>query len=163
LRHIPDSPRLDFVDFMASHTVVSLTFVAELAKLPAFCAALAAYRSLWPLGYCGFFCWAAVHHLFRPLAEEPLLDYLRVAAYCSELPADDARHIDLDIRSVKQRFPALFRIEDFPFGPNRASHAASRLAEIGAFAAGHELRAAGFAEVRKQDEAAYAAYLDQPA
>jgi hypothetical protein len=106
LQHIRDSaaPRLDFVDFIASETVVSLDFVAELAKIPEFSAAVAAYRSLLPLGYCGFFCWPAVHHVFRQIAEEPLLDYLRVAAYCNDVPAADRRHIDLDTASAKQRF-----------------------------------------------------------
>jgi hypothetical protein len=165
LQHIPDSaePRLDFIDFMASQTVVSLDFVAELAKIPEFSAGVAAHRSLLPLGYCGFFCWPAVHHLFRQLAEEPLLDYLRVAAYCCDLPAADGRHIDLGTASAKQRFPALFHIADFPAGPMRASYASALMARMGSFAVRHEFRAAGFAEVKKHDEDEYIAYLDQPA
>jgi hypothetical protein len=162
LPHIPDSPQLDFVDFMASHTVVSLNFVAELAKIPAFSAAVSGYRSLQTLGYCGFFCWRAVHHVFRQIAEEPLLDYLRVAAYCGGLPAHDSRRIRLDTASAKRRFPVLFRIEDFPVGPMRSAYASSLLAEIGSFAARHEFRTAGFADVKKHDEDEYAAYLDRP-
>jgi len=164
LQHIPDSaaPRLDFVDFAASQTVVSLIFVAELAKIPAFSAAVSAYRSLLALGYCGFFCRRAVHHVFRQIAEEPLLDYLRVAAYCSDLPAHDSRRIGLDAASAKQRFPVLFRFEDFPSGPMRSGYASSLLAEMGSFAARHEFRAAGFPDVKKHDEAEYAAYLDRP-
>jgi hypothetical protein len=164
LQHIMDSaaPKLDFVDFIASQTVVSLGVAAELAKIPAFSAAVSAYRSLLPLGYCGFFCWSTVHHLFRPIAEEPLLDYLRVAAYCSDLPADDARHIALDPKSARERFPVLFRIDDFPFGPMRSSYAPSLLARMGSFAARHEFRAVGFAGVKKQDEDEYTAYLERP-
>lgn len=163
MQHIRDSaaPRLDFVDFIASETVVSLDFVAELAKIPEFSAAVAAYRSLLPLGYCGFFCWPAVHHVFRQIAEEPLLDYLRVAAYCNDVPAADRRHIDLTA-SAKQRFPVLFHIDDFPLGPMRSSYVSSLLAKMGSFAARHEFRAAGFAAVKKHDEDEYAAYLDRP-
>jgi hypothetical protein len=157
LQQIPASaaPKLDFVDFAASNTAVALTFVAELAKIPEFSAAVSAYRSLLPLGYCGFVCWPAVHHVFWQIAAEPLLDYLRVAAYCNDLPADDKRHIDLDDKSAKQRFPVLFRIDDFPFGPERSSYASSRLAEMGSFAARHEFRAAGFSDVKKHDEDDY--------
>lgn len=164
LQHIlePAAPKLDFVDFMASETVVSLNFVAELAKIPKFSAAVSAYRSLLTLGYCGFFCRPAVHHVFRQIAEEPLLDYLRVAAYCNDLPADDARHVDLDYLSARQRFPVLFRIGYVPSGPERSSYAASLLAEMGSFAAGHQFRAAGFAAVKKHDEDEYRAYLGRP-
>src|SRR3954471_18618482 len=108
LRHVRNSPapKLDFIDFVASETVVSVNFVADLARIPAFSAAVSAYRSLLPLGYCGLFCRPAIHHLVAQIAEEPLLDYLRVAAYCSELPAADRRHITLDTRAAKRRFPA---------------------------------------------------------
>jgi hypothetical protein len=164
LQQIRDSAalRLDFVDFVASETVVSLDFVAELAKIPEFFAAVSAYRSLLPLGYCGFFCWPAVHHVFRQIAEEPLLDYLRVAAYCNDLPAADSRHVALDAASAKQRFPVLFHIDDFPLGPMRSSYASSLLSKMGSFAARHEFLAAGFAAVKKHDEDEYAAYLDRP-
>ena len=164
MQHVPDSaaPRLDFVGFMASHAVVSLDLVAELARIPAFAAAVAAYRSLLPLGYCGFSCWPTVHRRFRPLAEAPLLDYLRVAAYCCDLPAADARHIGLDAASARQRFPALFHVADFPAGPMRASYASALMGRMGWFAARHEFRLAEFAEVKKHDEDEYAAYLDQP-
>jgi hypothetical protein len=164
LQHIPGSapPKLDFVEFVATETVVALNLVADLAALPAFTAAVAAYRWLLPLGVCGFFCWPTVHRIFRPLAEEPLLDYLRVAAYCGDLPAGDPRRIAFDLRAARHRFPAFFRTDEFPFGPQRAAIAASRMAEIGAFAARHEFRAAGFSDLRKHDEAAYLAYLDRP-
>jgi hypothetical protein len=164
LQHIPDSaaPRLDFIDFMASHTVVALDFVAELAKIPAFAAAVAAYRSLLPLGYCGFSCWPAVHQRFRPFTEGPLLDYLRVAAYCCDLPAADPRHIALDAAAAKRRFPTLFHAADFPAGPMRASYVSALMGRMGSFAARHEFRLTGFTDVKKHDEDAYAAYLDQP-
>jgi hypothetical protein len=99
--------------------------------------------------------------VFRQIAEEPLLDYLRVAAYCNDLPAHDRRHINLD-KPAKQRFPVLFRFDDFPFGPERSSYAASRLVEMGSFAARHEFRAVGFAGVKKHDEDEYMAYLERP-
>jgi hypothetical protein len=157
LQHIRDSagPGLDFVDFMASQTVVSLDFVAELAKVPEFSAAVSAFRSRLPLGYCGFFCWPAVRNLFRPIAEEPLLDYLRVAAYCSELPAHNGRHIDLDDRSAKRGFPVVFRIDDFQPGPERSAYISALLAGMGSFAARHPFRAAGFASVKSHDEDEY--------
>jgi hypothetical protein len=160
LQQIPASaaPKLDFVDFMASETVVSLTFVAELAKIPEFSAAVSAYRSFLSLGYCGFVCWPTVHRLFRQLAEEPLLDYLRVAAYCIELPAGDPRHTDLDHRSAKKRFPVLFVVDDFPAGSKRSGYASSLLPESGSFAARHEFREAGFAAVKTHDEDQYIAY-----
>jgi hypothetical protein len=147
--------KLDFVDFIAARTAVSSTLVAELARIPEFSAAVSAYRSLLTLGYCGLFCWPAVDHLFGQLTEEQLLDYLRVAAYCSELPADDARHIDLDYKSAKRRFPVLFLIEDFPFGPDRSNYAAVLLAQMGSFAARHQFRTARFSDVRKHDEDGY--------
>jgi hypothetical protein len=155
LQHIRDSaaPKLDFVDFMASQTVVSLAFVAELAKVPEFAAAVSAYRSRLPLGYCGLFCRPAVRKLFRQIAEEPLLDYLRVAAYCSELPVHDARHIDLDGSSAKRRFPVVFRSDDVASAPD--SHAAFLPAEMGSFAARHEFRAARFPDVKDHDEDEY--------
>jgi hypothetical protein len=56
----------------------------------------------------------------------------------------------------------LFRIDDFPLGPMRSAYASALLAEIGSFAARHEFRTAGFADVKKQDEDEYAAYLDRP-
>ena len=163
LQQIPTSaaPKLDFVDFVASTTAVSPVVVAELAKIPQFGAAVSAYRSKLTLGYCGFFCWPAVHNLFEPMSEEPLLDYLRVAAYCNDLPADDRRHINLDYKYAKQRFPALFRVDDFPVGPKRSSYASSLLAEMGSFAARHEFRTAGIPSVKKNDEDEYIAYLDQ--
>jgi hypothetical protein len=150
-----DAPTLDFVDFTASRTAVSSTLVAELAKIAEFSAAVSAYRSLLMLGYCGFFCWPAVHNLFEQLTEQQLLDYLRIAAYCNDLPADDARHVDLDYRSAKQRFPVLFIIEDFPFGTKRSSYASTLLAGMGSFAARHEFRAARFSGVKQHDEDGY--------
>jgi hypothetical protein len=162
LQQIRYSPRLDFVDFIAVETVVSLDIVATLARVPAFSAAVSAYRCLLPLGCCGLFCRPAVHHLVAPIDEEPLLDYLRVAAYCSELPAADPRRIALDARAAKQRFPAVFRFYDVSSGPQRSGDAASRLAEIGSFAARHEFRAAAFPAVKKHDEDEYAAYLEWP-
>src|SRR3954468_5267593 len=122
LQHVRNSPapKLDFIDFVACETVVSVNFVADLARIPAFSAAVSAYRSLLPLGYCGLFCRPAIHHLVAQIAEEPLLDYLRVAAYCSELPAADLRRITLDTRAAKRRFPALFRFEDVSLGPQRS-------------------------------------------
>jgi hypothetical protein len=157
---IPTSaaPKLDFVDFVASRTAVSLASVAELAKIPEFSAAVSVYRCLLGLGYCGYFCRPAVHGSFMRLTEEQLLDHLRVAAYCSELPADDARHIDLDTRSAKRRFPILFIIDDFPLGSNRSNYASSLLAQMGSFAARHEYRAVGFPGVKKVDEDRYVAY-----
>jgi hypothetical protein len=157
LQQIPTSPApdLDFVDFVASKTAVSLTLVAELAKIPEFSAALPAYRSLLTLGYCGFFCWPSVRSLFGRLTEEQLLDYLRVAAYCNDLPAEDGRHINLDYKSAKERFPVLFRIDDFPVGPQRAGYASSLLVEMGPFAAQHEFRTVGFPSVKKHDEDSY--------
>jgi hypothetical protein len=151
----PAAPRLDFVDFIASRTAVPSTLVAELARIPEFSAAVSAYRSLLTLGYCGFFCWPAVHDLFGQLTEEQLLDHLRVAAYCNQLPADDARHVDLDHKSAKARFPVLFLIDDFPFGPDRSNYAAALLAAMGSFAARHQFRTARFSEVRKHDEDGY--------
>jgi hypothetical protein len=158
----PATPKLDFVDFVASITAVSLTVVEELAKIPEFCAAVSAYRSRLTLGYCGFSCWPAVHKLFEPMAEEPLLDYLRVAAYCSDLPAYDRRHVKLDRWHAKPRFPALVRDADVPVAPERSSDAASLLAEMGSFAPRHEFRTAAFPSVKKYDEDEYLAYLDQP-
>jgi hypothetical protein len=155
LQQIPTSPRPDFVDFIASRTAVSLTLVAELAAIPEFSAAVSAYRSLLALGYCGFFCWPAVHAPFWQLTEEQLLDHLRVAAYCSDLPADDGRHIDLDDASAKARFPVLFVIDDFPFGPNRSTYASTLLAGMGSFAARHEFRDARFSAVKRRDEDGY--------
>jgi hypothetical protein len=107
------------------------------------------------LGYCGFFCWPAVHNLFGQITEEQLLDYLRVAAYCNDLPSDDSRHINLDYKSAKEHFPVLFLIDDFPFGPKRASYASTLLAGMGSFATRHEFRAARFSAVKKHDEDAY--------
>lgn len=157
LQQIPTSagPKPDFVDFVASKMAVSLTFVAELAKIPEFSAAVSAYRSSLTLGYCGFFCWPAVHNLFWQITEEPLLDYLHVAAYCNDLPADDTRHINLDYKSAKKRFPVLFRIDDFPSGLERSSHASLLLAKMGSFAARHEFRAARFSDLKKHDEDDY--------
>jgi hypothetical protein len=157
------APRLDFVDFTVSRTAVSSTLVAELAKIPEFSAAVSAYRSLLILGYCGFFCWPAVHGLFkRQLTEEQLLDYLRIAAYCNELPADDARHIDLDDKSAKARFPVLFIIDDFPVGPGRSTYASTLLAAMGSFAARHQFRTARFSDVKKHDEDSYLAQSANP-
>jgi hypothetical protein len=153
-----DTPKLDLVDLTASRTAVSLTLVAELAKIPEFSAAVSGYRSVLILGYCGFFCWPAVHGLFKQLTEEQLLDCLRIAAYCSDLPADDTRHVDLDDKSAKRRFPVLFIIDDFPFGPNRSSYAATLLAGMGSFAARHEFRAVGFPGVKRHDEDQYISY-----
>jgi hypothetical protein len=150
-----EAPKLDFVDFVASKTAVSLTVVAELAKIPEFSAAIVAYRSLLTLGYCGFFCWRAVRSLFEQFTEEQLLDYLRVAAYCNDLPAEDGRHINRDYKAAKERFPVLFRIDGFPAGPQRASYASSLLVEMGSFAAQHEFRTVGFATVRGHDEDQY--------
>jgi hypothetical protein len=150
-----EAPGLDFVDFTASRAAVSSTLVAELAKIPEVSAAVSAYRSLLILGYCGFFCWPAVDGLFGQLTEEQLLDYLRIAAYCNDLPAGDARHIDLDEKSAKARFPVLFIIDDFPIGPARSSYAATLLAGMGSFAARHEFRAARFSNVKKHDEDGY--------
>jgi hypothetical protein len=157
LQEIPTSaaPDLDFVDFVASKTAVSLKVVAELAKIPEFSAAISAYRSLLILGYCGFFCWPTVRSLFKELTEEQLLDYLRIAAYCDDLPTDDERHINLDFKSAKERFPILFRIDDFPVGPQRASYASLLLVEMGPFAAQHEFRTMGFSGVRGRDEDQY--------
>jgi hypothetical protein len=157
VQQIPTSaaPRLDFVDLIASRTAVSLTLVAELATIPEFSAAVSAYRSLLALGYCGFFCWPAVHDPFKQLTEEQLLDCLRIAAYCNDLPADDARHIDLDYTSAKARFPVLFVIDDFPFGPNRSTYASTLLAAMGSFAARHEFRGARFSGLKKRDEDGY--------
>jgi hypothetical protein len=153
---IPTSaPELDFVDFVASRTAVSLTLVAELAKIPEFSAAVSAYRSLLVLGYCGFFCWPAVHGRSWRLTEEQLLDHLRVAAYCNDLPAGDARRVDLDDTSAQRRFPVLFVIDDFPFGPNRSNYASTLLAAMGPFAGRHELRAASFSDVKKHDDDVY--------
>jgi hypothetical protein len=146
---------LDFVDFVASRTDVSLVLVAELAKIPEFSAAIVAYCSSLTLGYSGFFCWPAVHSLFEQLTEDQLLDYLRVAAYCSDLPAEDARHINRDYKAAKERFPVLFRIDDFPYGPERASYASSLLLEMGSFAAQHEFRSVGFPSVKRSDEDDY--------
>jgi hypothetical protein len=44
----------------------------------------------------------------------------------------------------------------------RASYASALMGRMGSFAARHEFRLAGFAEVKKHDEDEYAAYLDQP-
>ena len=44
----------------------------------------------------------------------------------------------------------------------RASYASALMGRMGSFAARHEFRLAGFAEVKKHDEDAYAAYLEQP-
>jgi hypothetical protein len=151
------SPRLDFVDFIASRTAVSLTLAAELVKLSEVSAAVSAYRSLLTLGYCGFFCWPAVHSLFEQLTEQQLLECLRIAAYCNDLPADDARHIGLHHKSARQRFPVLFVIEEFSSGPDRSNYAGSLLAAMGSFAARHEFRAAGFPAVRRHDEDSYIA------
>lgn len=158
LQHILDSaaPRLDFVDFVAAETVVSPTFAAELAKIPEFSAAVSAYRSQSTLGHGGFMCWPAVHKLFRHLAEEPLLDYLRVAAYCTDLPADDRRRVNLEHKSGKQRLAVVFRSEDSP--PARPGDPSSPLAETGSFAARHELRELGFAAVKSRDEDEYIDY-----
>jgi hypothetical protein len=87
-----------------------------------------------------------------------LLDYLRIAAYCSDLTADDGRHINLDYKSAKARFPVLFHIDDFPYGPQRASYASSLLVEMGSFAARHEFRAVGFPGVKGHDEDQYITY-----
>jgi hypothetical protein len=150
-----EAPEFDFVDFIASKTAVSLTVVAELAKIPEFSGAIFAYRTLLTLGYCGFFCWPAVHNLFGQITEESLLDNLRVAAYCGDLSADDSRHINLDYKSTKELFPVLSRIDDFPFGSQRSSYASSLLAEMGSFAVRHEFRTARFSDVRKHDEDCY--------
>jgi len=120
------------------------------------------YRSQLPLGYCGVFCWPAVHHSFWQIAEEPLLDYLHVAAYCNDLPAADSRHVKLDDKSAKARFPVLFRFDRFPFGLERSSDASSLLARMGSFAARHEFRAARFAELKKQDEDDYLNQSEHP-
>ena len=161
-QHIPDSAaaRLDFVDFVAADTVVSVDIAVQLAGIAAFAAAVCGYRSLLPLGYCGLFCWPTVHHFVKPIAEEPLLDYLRVAAYCSELPAADPRHIALDTNSAKRRFPALFRFHVVSPGPQRSADA---FADIGSFAPRHEFRTARFPAIKQRDEAEYAAYLEGPA
>jgi hypothetical protein len=163
VQKIPTSAaaKLDFVDFVAANTVVTLIFVAKLVKIPEFTAAVAAYRSELTLGYCGFFCWRAVHNMYWQVAEEPLLDYLRVAAYCNDLPAHDKRHIDLDYRYA-ERFPALFHVENFPDGPQRSIYAATLLAEMGSFAPRHEFRTAGFPTVKQYDEDEYIAYLKRP-
>jgi hypothetical protein len=157
LQQVPASaaPKLDFVDFTASSTAVALASVADLAKLPEFSAAVSAYRGLLTLGYCGLFCWPAVHGLFSELTQQQLLDCLRIAAYCNDLPAGDPRHIDLDDKSAKQRFPVLFIIDDFPPGPQRSNYAATLLAAMGSFAARHAFRAARFSEVRRHDEDRY--------
>ncbi len=160
LQHIRHSAaaRLDFVEFIAAETVVSVDFAVQLARIAAFSAAVCGYRSLLPLGYCGLFCWSTVHHFVKPIAEEPLLDYLRVAAYCSELPAADKRHIALDTAAAKRRFPALFRFHVVSSGQS-----GDAFADIGSFAPRHEFRAARFPAIKQRDEAEYAAYLEGPA
>jgi hypothetical protein len=149
------SPRIpDLVDFVASQVGIDLTTIRKLSLEETFIGVLSAWPALRGLaGTLGYMAWHYMRHRGHSevgLSDNQAVDCVRLGFHCSNLPANDARHIVLDWQRSKSIFPELFSVE-------RASkaHDEAVLDELGTFAVTHPLRLAPVLAVRMDDEDSY--------
>jgi len=149
------SPRMpDLVDFVASQVGIDLTTIRKLSREDAFTGSLSAWRVLRGLAATfGYIGWHFMKHRRLSdfdLSDNQAVDCVRLGFHCSNLPANDARHIVLDLPRSKSIFPELYSVE-------RASkaHDEAVLHELGTFAVAHPLRLATVLAVRIADEQSY--------
>src|SRR5262249_1022931 len=111
------------------------------------------------LAYAGFLCWADAKAAAPSLSQEQLLDYIRAVSYRFWLPAGDIRSIGVNIKSIRERFPDLFRIESLPLvGPERGQFVRSQLEKPGSFGGNHRFYNWDSMTIRRADESDYLDY-----
>ncbi len=156
---LPDRPLLDFVDYVFAVCGLDNSVFDDATRDDVFLASVAGYASanVHPLGYAAYYFFSH-RRSGSPISNEmQAVDYVRLASYRRELPADDPRCLSVSVDRWKAAFPDLF--PEIRFADPKNAGLRERVADaMASFAPEHPLRLETINFARSADRSAYVDY-----